>query len=602
MIFPLCGCQPPADLQLDAKVGQPPAADVLPETEAVDAELAAKLLELEGLRTRIQRRKQRDNFSLFFKAAWDAMNPGTALEWGPHIQALCDHIQWQLEDSDRARRDHKYKLKVQNLLINVPPRSLKTKVLTYATVWAWVRWPDMRIMYLSANPRVAFNSARDARDLITSNWFQKTHEPTWKIRSDQNALTDLGNTAGGVRIGRGLDGAVTGEGAQWQIVDDPHDLRDSSDIIEKCIAGYDSAVGNRINDPRTAIRTCIMQRVNIADFSAHVLKQGWVHLRIPMEYESKPFCHCATCKATVNAYGWKDWRTVDGEALLPERFTPEFLAAERLRLGPHGYATQHQQRPSAEGGGRLRKDYWGFFRLSGHHAGDHPHPPGCSEAPATRTVERVQAGWNRGKLDLDWMVISVDAANKKTDRGSNYGLLAIGGKDMRRFLFDDRTTRGEFTEILEILRDMIVTWRPDKLLVEAKAAGPSLMSSLEQEMADGQIRGHDRDDLDNVITCGGRVTGASKDAPGTCMKCGDITYGVAIVCAIEGLEVDVDKERRVDAVLPQIAARVVYLLEGLNWDEFVEECALFPQSPWNDRVDALSQVLEAYRTGPFYVL
>ncbi len=963
VIFPLCKCAPVAPVE-----PQPPI-QVLVEDPEADQELLARLQQVEALRKKIRRRRMRESLAEFFKAAWAHMKPGTTLEWGPHIQAVCDHIQWQLEDSARAKADPSFKMRAQNMLINVPPRSLKTSVLTYATVWAWLRWPDLRIMYLSANPRVAWNSARDARDLIISHWFQTTFEPEWKIRTDQNALTDLGNTAGGARISRGLDGAVTGEGcvtgdtlvstewgdipiialdamepkprvwsknietgelelrkivdwklsgfkktvevrtlsgnvlrltddhniwttdgyieaaasagravsvlsgtqppgeprpssavpklrrrdagvsgvqpelrqgrrgaregatslpwsrtdvlpkvqlhpeqeagqgehrasahprmlamqaglrpqvqgpiqtmvfaglsrdvpeavqattnpgghpvralphavptvldadcvlleevqergaqpgnarlwqlelqrqaeallrgalgqpgaadsragwasmygvsahrapeedprashrsrpeeqragepdralfgvsyeapqvqarpgtvvsvdarpdsgcdqevpvyditvegnhnffangilvhnSAWQIVDDPHDLRDSIESIEKVIEGYDSAVGNRINDPRTSIRTCIMQRVNIMDFAAHVLKQKWLHIRIPMEYESKPTCTCDTCLAGVNAFGWKDWRTVEGEVLHP-RFTPDFLAGERIRLMEFGYASQMQQRPSVLGGGRIKKDYWGFFRLSDHHAGDHPRPAGCKEDQA-RIVERIKSGWNRGKYDLDWTVITVDAANKKTDRGSAYGMLAVSGKDMRRFVLDDRTRRGEFTEILDVLRDMIVTWRPDKVIVEAKAAGPSLMSSLETEMAEGKLRAHDLDAQGSDTGCRGLVVSETTNTTQLwrCKRCGEETSGNPIICAIEGIEVDIDKERRVDAVLPQIAARMVYLLEGAGWlDAFVEEHALFPESPWNDRVDALSQALEAYKDGPFYVL
>lgn len=598
MIAPLCKCEPPDP----ASAPDPPPAPSDPQE--VDPELLERVAHLETLRKKIRRRKLRDNLAAFFKSAWSAMKPGTPLEWGPHIQAVCDHIQWQVEDSARAHQDLGFKMRAQNLVINVPPRSLKTSILTYATVWAWTRWPDMKIMYLSANPRVAFNSAREARDLIASNWFAETFEPSWRIRSDQNALTDLGNTAGGVRISRGMDGAVTGEGALWQIIDDPHDLRDSIDTIEKLIEGYDSAIANRINNPRTGIRTCIMQRVNVADFTAHVLKKGWKHLRIPMEFETKPMCTCEDCVRGMSPYGWKDTRTLDGEVLHP-RFTREFLDQEKLRLGAFGYHSQHQQRPAVAGGGRLKKEWWGFCRLSGRHAGDHARPPGCDQTSEVRVIDKVKSGWNRGKWDLDWLVLSVDAANKKTERGSQYGLLAVGGKDMRRFVVDDRTRRGEFTEILDVLRDMVVEWRPDKVLVEAKAAGPSLMSSLEIEMQDGKLRAHDLDPQGNESECRGRVIceETSTSRLWRCMRCKEETPGSPIICAVEPIEVDMDKERRVDAVLPQISARLVYLLEGAGWlSEFVEEHALFPESPWNDRVDALSQVLEVYRQGPFYVL
>lgn len=635
IIYPICGCKPSISQEV------PPAHAMTqtiaravrkPEPTPIAEEDREKLEAVLRLQWRIQRKKQRASLSEFFKAAWRANKPGTELQWGKHIQALCDHIQWQLEDRARAKVDPNFKLRAQDIVINVPPRSLKTSILTYATVWAWLRWPTLRIMYLSANPRVALNSAREARDLIVSPWFQRIHmpkfvkpaqEPTendfdyrarvdkaekehaefiWGIRSDQNALSDLGNTKGGARIARGLDATITGEGAEWIIIDDPHDLRDSIEQIEKVIEGYDSAVHNRINDPRAAIRTCIMQRVNIADFTAHVLKKDWMHVCIPMEYEVKRACTCPSCRKPVNAYGWRDWRTKEGEVVHP-RFTPEFLAKEKIRLNSFGYACQMQQRPAVAGGGRIKKEFWGFCRISGHHAGDHERPPGCNEDSKPLVINRHAHGPNKGRLDLDWLVLSVDAANKKTDRGSNYGLLAIGGKEMRRFVLDDQTRRGEFTEILEVLRDMLIRWRPDKLVVEAKAAGPSLMSSLDDEMNRGMLRAHDRDDAGIESSCRGRVVQNRDSLEWSCLECKEKVKGVPFVCPIEPIEVDIDKERRVDAVLSQYEARLVYILEGAVWcGEFVEEHALFPQSPWNDRVDALSQVLEAYKDGDFYVL
>lgn len=602
LIFPLCGCKAP---EPKVEVLPEPQGSLIDEPVEVDEELLAKLAEVEELRRKIQRTKQRKSFPAFFQAAWAAQNPGTVLEWGPHIQAVCEHVQWQLEDRARAKEDPTFKVRAQDLVINVPPRSLKTMILTYATIWAWLRWPAMRIMYLSANPRVALNSARQARDLVISHWFQTVHKPAWTIRTDQNALSDLGNTAGGARIARGLDSTITGEGCEWLIIDDPHDLRDSIENIEKVIEGYDSAVHNRVNDPRASIRTCIMQRVNILDFTAHILKKGWIHVRIPMEYEVKPMCDCPTCQAGVNPYGWKDWRVIEGEVLHP-RFTPEFLEKEKLRLGSFGYAAQMQQRPAVAGGGRIKKEFWGFCRLSGYHAGDHPRPAGCREGDEPRVIEKIKSGWNRGKWDLDWLVLTVDAANKKTERGSAYGLLAVGGKDMRRFILDDRTRRGEFTEIVQVLREMIVAWKPDKLLVEAKAAGPALMSSLQKEMEDGKLRYHEPC---NALTF--EIETLERDVKGRqvskftrhCPRCQKEVEGTPIVVPIEPIEVDLDKERRVDAVLPQIEARLCYILEGAAWaGEFVEEHALFPESPWNDRVDSLSQVLEYYKDGPFYVL
>lgn len=225
--------------------------------------------------TRYQRVLERsvgeESLAAFFELAWRVVNPSTPLEVGPHVDAMCHHIQGQLEDRDRALHDPTFTMRAQNLLINIPPRCLKTTVLVVATVWCWLRWPSMKILYLSTNPRVSINGARMARDLLHSPWFQQTFRPQWQVRDDQEALLSLGNTATGVRVSRGLGSQVVGEGADWICIDDPHGMTDSDNDIRSTIETYDAAVANRINNPRTSIRTAIMQRFREFDFSGHVL-------------------------------------------------------------------------------------------------------------------------------------------------------------------------------------------------------------------------------------------------------------------------------------------------------------------------------------------
>jgi hypothetical protein len=48
-------------------------------------------------------------------------------------------------------------------------------------------------------------------------------------------------------------------------------MADTENEITKTVDDYNAAVANRINDPRTSIRTAIMQRFRERDFSGHVL-------------------------------------------------------------------------------------------------------------------------------------------------------------------------------------------------------------------------------------------------------------------------------------------------------------------------------------------
>src|SRR5262245_7311917 len=164
-------------------------------------------LNLMAVRAEQARRRLYD----FLRFAWAELEPGQAFEPGAHIEAICDHVQWQLEDRARAAEDPDYVMQVQNLLINIPPRCLKSRIVSVcATAWAWLRWPYLRILCLSANPRVSSRDADATRELIRSKWYQGWFAPAWKIREDKTALAGLGNTAGGFRAARGFDATITG--------------------------------------------------------------------------------------------------------------------------------------------------------------------------------------------------------------------------------------------------------------------------------------------------------------------------------------------------------------------------------------------------------
>lgn len=527
----------------------------------------------------------RSSLAEFVKLAFAITNPGVELEWGPHCQAICDHIQWQLEDRWRCVKDRSATLKYQNLLINVPPRSLKTTILTCATVWAWLHWPTLKIMYLSANPRVSSNSARMARNLMRSEWFQTTfrpywnpHEldkdgrpttepdPLWGVSADHDALSDLGNTAGGHRIARGLASTTTGEGCDLLLVDDPHGVNDGPELVEKTCENYDGATANRLNDPRTALRMMIMQRVRINDLSARWIAAGdLIHLRLPMEFESECECPCGTCEGT-NAYGWKDWRTVEGDTLLPERFTQRFLEKEKARLLSQ-YVGQHQQRPTAAGGQIFKTGWWWWHSLST--ATPQARPTNARTVPAHVIGRRRD-----GSLDLDWLCVSVDATGGSTaTKASALGIGIIGGKGQRRHVLRDltdgpRTWLQTLEDIVNAVKVAVaIAGRQPRItvLVEKKALGQALIEQITKALHDGELKYSD----------GRRI--------------------VASVVAYEPTGKGC-KVQRAEAMEPDISAGLVSLEDGGDWvPAFRAELEGFPKAPRDDRVDYLSQCLDHFR-------
>lgn len=281
------------------------------------------------------------------------LEPSTPLEWNWHIEAIALHLQAILEDWDAKQHDPEVVQRIQNLVINIPPGTGKSRIVSVmCPSWAWTRWPAWRAIFMSANPRVATRDSVYCRIVLESEWYQDLFRPEWALESDQNAKTLYRNSAGGFRQAMGYGMKITGDRADALFNDDPNDtqevfsLRKREGVNER----WDTAISNRVNDLRSSVRIGIQQRCHDEDWSGHVLRQGgWSHLCLPMEFEPE--------RAVTTPIGWSDPRTKAGEVLHPDRFPPAVLASERVRLGSAGYAGQMQQRP-VPAGGNLFKSAW----------------------------------------------------------------------------------------------------------------------------------------------------------------------------------------------------------------------------------------------------
>ena len=76
-------------------------------------------------------------------------------------------------------------------------------------------------------------------------------------------------------------GAVTGEGGDRIVCDDPNNVNEvESDSVRRSTNDwFDVVMSTRVNDPKTAAKVVVMQRCHQQDLSGHLLEQGdWEHL------------------------------------------------------------------------------------------------------------------------------------------------------------------------------------------------------------------------------------------------------------------------------------------------------------------------------------
>ena len=412
-------------------------------------------------RRELARRNARRHLRHFVRESWHVTNPGVTLEDAWYIDVVADHVQAQIDDWARARADPDHVQAIKDLLINIPPRCMKsTLVSVCATAWAWLDYPQMKIGCPSVNPRVSFRDALAVRTLISSDWYQAWFSPPWTLREDQSAVGNFANTLGGSRVARGFDSNVVGEGFDWIIVDDPHDPRDSEGRVNAVITGWDVALSSRVNDPRSSIRSGIMQAITEDDFSSHVRKQGWAWLCLAMERKPDEKTPDFPIEVRVDGKPIKRDPRKLGECLHPSRFPPSVLDQRKLELGPYGYAAQYQQEPAPLEGGMIKREWFKRF-----------------------TIGELTKD---GKLDVDWVTITVDPAGNAKQDGDQVGLLVGAGKGPRRYILEDASRRMTFLEACATIRALIATWpQCRKIIVEKSALGPAIVEQLKLEVNQG---------------------------------------------------------------------------------------------------------------------
>jgi len=570
-----------------------------PQEEVLDVvEYAAATGDVEALKAlqkQLDSELARATFAEFFRQAWKVVEPNTELVWNWHLALICAVVQAVFFDWLKAKKDRSYLNKIRNIVFNVPPGSSKSRILAVCfQAWAWLHCPGMKFICLSVNDDATMRDARAARDLIRSPWYVESFGIEWSIKSDQDAISNYGNTAGGERISMASKSEIVGLRADAILIDDANNPKKSESKNERDEINelWSTNQYNRVNDGMRSLRIGVQQRTHAADWTGNVIslqgtwspdnRDGWLHVVIPAEFEeARRFVLPDVLVRLLRDAGlpesdlvFADPRTEEGDSIDPVRMPSEYLASERKRwAGTGNYAGQMQQSPVATEGNKVDRRWWNFFRLASgvrpdidELEGGRPRPAMC-HAGESKVIHGKH--YSPEEWDFDWITISIDCASKKTEKGSNYGILVIGGKGGRRYVLDDATQRGALHEIIAVLvgtdddpehprsSGLVQKWRPDSILIEPKAAGPDVMDTLIEQMGRGDV---------------------------------------PMVAIWEAEPGNQDKEMRLEAAIPYIKNGMVYLLDGAPWlEEFVKELSLFPNGLRDDRVDALSQCLNHKR-------
>lgn len=352
----------------------------------------------------------------FTEQVFNTVSPGAAYNDNWHVHCIVEH----LKAVERGE--------IKRLIINMPPRSLKSISVTIAwTAWLLGRKPSNQIIAASYSQALSMKHNVDTRLVLNSNWYRQCF-PHTVLAPDQNEKQKFQTTARGHRIATSIGGSATGEGGDYLIADDPlkPDEASSETIRGATNEWIDQVFMTRQNDPNTAKVVVVMQRLHENDVTGHLLaKGGWYKLVLPAQFERR----------TVIEVGDRSWIKDEGEYLDPVRLNENVLRGFERDLGAYAFAGQYQQRPAPIGGGEFKSEWIQYY-------------------------DNYSANFSAGTMNIYIMYDPANSKKNKENDDPDYTAMVVIGlaPDNNYYILDMVRDRLNPTERIDILFELHRKW------------------------------------------------------------------------------------------------------------------------------------------------
>jgi len=325
----------------------------------------------------------------------------------------------------------------------MPPRHGKTELIgKHFPLWCFDRFqddPTWRFTLTSYSSSFAAGWGGQARDLCSEHSASLGFGISPSVRAGSEWRTTTGQTM----YSTGVDGALTGLGANVLVVDDPipnWEKAYSRAYRDKVWAWYLSTAYTRLEPGGSII--VVQTRWHDDDLVGRLLREmakggdQWEVITFPAIAEAGDPLGRAP-----------------GEPLWAERYSLEDLRAIELAVGPFVWAGLFQQRPRPAGGLMFAADRWRYYLFP----------------PPLHTFDRIIQSWDMSFEDA---------------RTSDYVCGGVWGiRQAEAYLLDLVRDRMSFDRAVRAVRDMCALYPTSSgVFVEKAANGAAIVSHLEREI------------------------------------------------------------------------------------------------------------------------
>jgi len=360
--------------------------------------------------------------------------------------------------------------------ITVPPQHGKSELVSHWTaVWFLKKFPWKKVGLASYEMGYASEWGGKAKETIADN----EDELGLQLRADTKAKGrwNLRGYGGGMFVA-GIGGPFTGRGFDLIIIDDPikNDAEALSPVYRRRNWNWYRSVARTRLAPGGSI-IVIMTRWHEQDLAGALMgdppqdpEEAERSLEVDVEPDPWEAINLPALAEEGDVLGRKP-----GEALWPERYDDLALKKLRISSGPFWWTSQFRGKPQPEGGGIIKTAWFKSYD---------PNEP--------RSWSRVIQIW--------------DTAHKEKQRHDRSACLTIGyrRKPQQFFLLDLYVARLTFPELTRAATANFDKWKPDRVLIEDKSSGISLIQQLK---VDSGVPLRAVKALDDKVTRAHTVTG-----------------------------------------------------------------------------------------------
>jgi hypothetical protein len=272
----------------------------------------------------------RRDFWCFVELMFPILYPGQKLVYAGYLELIATLL---MRFAERKWR---------NVIINLRPRHMKSALASILYPACRLGCdPTVKFICISYGDDLAHDLSAQTRKVMRSPLY-KTIFPGTVL--DKSAVDHIRTTMGGYRYATAVGSDITGFGADEIIIDDPVQPEDAlSERVKQQLRDWvNSSVYTRFNDPSQGALVLVMHRLAPDDLSGTIEPFADFVLKLPLIAEE-----------TEN-YTYFDqtlMRWEPGEPLNPTRLSAAEIDALKVRIAPHVFASQYQQRPATGSSG-----------------------------------------------------------------------------------------------------------------------------------------------------------------------------------------------------------------------------------------------------------